>query len=105
MWWKMKDLFQDLPFPEPSLTKAFDGKTYNPGRDYVRLNGQLKKVFELMKDGNWRQLDWIHRAVGGSEASISARLRDLRKPKYGAHTVERRHIRNGLFEYRLTRRV
>jgi hypothetical protein len=37
-----------------------------------------------------------------SEAGISARIRDLRKPKYGSHTIERRATaQKGVFAYRL----
>jgi len=35
------------------------------------------------------------------EASVSARLRDLRKEKFGGHVVERRAVKRGLFEYRV----
>jgi hypothetical protein len=75
-----------------SYSTPFDGKTYNPERDYPRLNKLLRAVFDLMKDGRERSLCEISGLTGGSEASVSARLRDLRKPKYGGHTVTRRHI-------------
>jgi len=35
------------------------------------------------------------------EASASAHLRSLRKDRFGGHTVNRRHVREGLFEYQL----
>ena len=44
---------------------------------------------------------WLSPMVGGSEAGISARLRDLRKPRFGGYTVERRRVDGGLFEYRI----
>lgn len=92
----VNDLFNYKP------RKAFGGKTYEPKRDYVRLRGQLLKVFDTMKDGQWRTLRGIRMEIGpASEASISARLRDLRKKSYGAHTVERVNIDGGLFKYRL----
>jgi hypothetical protein len=87
--------------PEPPPDTAFDGRTYLPQRDYIRLKGQLGKVFALMRDAKWRTLVDIKRVVGGSEAAISARLRDLRKEKYGAHDVDREHLGDGLFMYRL----
>ena len=99
----MEDLFGDLPQPERK--KAFDGKTYEPGRDYVRLNGQMLKVFQFMQDARWHTLREIADAAEGSEAAVSARLRDLRKVKYGNHTVEREHVVNGLFRYRLVLRA
>lgn len=80
----------------------FDGKTYEPKLDRARLKGQLSAVKFLMLDHKWRTLSEIALKVGGSEAGVSARLRDLRKERFGAHTVERRRIKeSGLFEYRL----
>lgn len=82
----------------------FDGPDYSPQHDQVRLASQTERVFQLMKDGRWRTLDEIASATGDPPASVSARLRDLRKKRFGAHTVlkqsrgERVH---GLFEYRL----
>jgi hypothetical protein len=46
----------------------------------------------------------IARETGDPEASISARLRDLRKPQFGGHTVERIRTgegKRGLFLYRV----
>jgi hypothetical protein len=57
-----------------------------------------------MSDGAWRTLEEIRSRVGGSEAAISARLRDLRKDKFGGHIVESRRRGDGsrgLWEYRL----
>ena len=80
----------------------FDGKTYEPALDHARLTSQLDRVRELMRDGQWRTLHDILVAVdGASEAAISARLRDLRKAKFGLFHVERRRVAGGLFEYRV----
>jgi hypothetical protein len=92
------DLFT-LPRPAPS--KAFDGKTYQPERDHDRLTGQLERVFNLMRDGRWRTIPAIAYEVRGSESSVSARLRDFRKAKYGGHTVQRERVRKGLYMYRV----
>lgn len=78
-----------------------DGATYDHARDARRLAGQHARVLACMKDGRWRTLAAIAAATRDPEASISARLRDLRKERFGAHTVERRHAGDGLFEYRL----
>lgn len=78
----------------------FDGPDVSIA-DEKRLTGQLERVFTLMSDGTWRTLAEIARAVGGSEAGVSARLRDLRKPRWGRHTVERARRGPGLWEYRL----
>jgi hypothetical protein len=58
----------------------------------------------LMSDGYWRTLDEIAHATGDPHASISAQLRHLRKPRFGAYVVEKRHRgapARGLYEYRL----
>jgi hypothetical protein len=81
-----------------------DGATYSPTDDKPRLNAQTLRVFDLMKDGRWRTLREISTATGDGEASVSARLRDLRKDKFGGFVVERRHIgerSTGWFEYRV----
>ena len=54
-----------------------------------------------MSDGNWRSLRAIENETGYPQASVSARLRDFRKAKFGGHTVERKRIEGGLFVYRL----
>lgn len=79
----------------------FDGKTYNRGRDRERLAAQLASVRRLMADGRWRLLSEIAAETGAPEASISARLRDLRKAKFGALTVERDYVGDGLWQYRV----
>lgn len=82
----------------------FDGAFYIPGLDEKRLSSQLQRVLELMLDHNWRTLTEIKTVVGGSEAGLSARLRDLRKPEHGCFMIEKRRRgrpENGLFEYRL----
>lgn len=86
-------------------TPKFDGKTYNPDLDKVRLSGQLKKVFHLMEDGKYRTLREIADSVQGSEAGVSARLRDLRKDRFGAHKIisERSSV-SGLWIYRMEAR-
>lgn len=86
-----------------SRSKRFDGITYESDLDQSRLATQLIAVKKLMKDGEWRTLDEISLTVKGTIPAISARLRDLRKVKFGEHTVERRRAgyAPGLFEYKL----
>jgi len=79
----------------------FNGPEYVPARDNVRLGTQIMKIKELMKDGVWRSLQDIERLTGEPQASISAQLRHLRKERFGGHTVNRRHVKGGLFEYQL----
>lgn len=90
-------MIQELLF---SGTPLFDGPCLEP-HDHERLSRQLDKVRDLMKDGAWRSLPMIRAAVGAaSEAGVSARLRDLRKPKFGGYEVQRKREGN-LFYYRL----
>ena len=81
------------------LHGLYGGSTYTPARDFGRLDSQLSRVRSLMSDGEWRSLSGIRERIGGGEASISARLRDLRRL---GKTVERRHVRDGLWEYRVS---
>jgi hypothetical protein len=79
-----------------------DGKTFDARFDRARLNDQTRRVYEAMKDGQWRTLGEIHRLTGDPEASISARLRDLRKEKFGGFNVQRQRRGNpkgGIWEY------
>jgi hypothetical protein len=84
----------------------FDGAAYSQAFDHKRLTGQIRRVFDLMKDGRWRTLEEIAAATGDPQASVSAQLRHLRKPRFGGFTVEKRakgEREHGLFEYRLSR--
>jgi hypothetical protein len=79
----------------------FDGKTYDHVRDSARLGHELGRVWSVMRDGRWRRLTQIAMLAEAPEASVSARLRDLRKDRFGSHTVERRYVAAGLWEYRV----
>ncbi len=81
----------------------FDGATYSPVLDHIRLTGQLQRVFNIMKDGHWRSLRMLSMLADCPEASASARLRDLRKEKFGAFQVDRKRFpeEKGLFLYKL----
>lgn len=80
-----------------------DGATYTAAFDYDRLNQQMKDVWRVVGDHRWRTLRQIAEGSGHPEASVSARLRDLRKRKFGAHVVERERdtATPGLFWYRV----
>ena len=96
----MNQLGLTLPPPET----RFDGRdTYEPDQDCARLTGQLLRVYERMSAGGWHSLAELVECCGGSEASISARIRDLRKPKYGSHTIERQRQSpfTGIWIYRM----
>lgn len=78
----------------------FDGNTYDAARDQVRLTGQLLNVQQILSDHRWHTLSEIAQRIGGSEAGISARIRDMRKPRFGNHKIDRQHIGGGLWRYR-----
>lgn len=78
-----------------------DGETYDRNRDYTRLNNQRARVYKKMVNHKWWRLYELSAATGDPEASISARIRDLAKPKFGGHVIEKRYAGNGLWEYRL----
>jgi hypothetical protein len=82
----------------------FDGADYTPSRDDVRLTGQILRVWNVVSDGGWRTLRDIAQLTGDPEASVSAQLRHLRKPRFGGYTVEREYIVNGLYKYRLIKK-
>jgi hypothetical protein len=90
---------------ETQLQLDFDGSTFDSVLDRVRLSNQARLVFDLMRDGQWRTLAEIVESIGcGSEAGVSARLRDFRKPRFGSLVVDRRRRgdgASGLFEYQL----
>ena len=79
----------------------FDGKTVDPAIDGDRLGRQMNAVFAAMKNGGWWTLRGLANVSAGTEAGVSARIRDLRKRRFGGYTVLRRRVRAGLWEYRL----
>jgi hypothetical protein len=83
------------------LNLWFEGDDYNHERDSDRLTGQLLRIFEVVKDSRWRTLKEIALLTGDPEASISAQLRHLRKPRFGSHEVEKQYVDRGLYKYRV----
>ena len=86
----------------------FQGETFDVTMDGPRLKGQLDRVRSLMLwrsaaetgGGWWWTLHEISEMLGYPEASISARLRQLR---HEGLIVERRRLgRGGLWEYRVS---
>lgn len=81
--------------------EPFDGVTYQD-KDYTRLSGQLLRVFEVMKDGRWYGASQLCELANVSPLSITARIRDLRKDRFGKHAIETKRANDtGLFLYRL----
>lgn len=82
-------------------TARFEGPVN--AADCARLEGQLRKIYQLMIDGCWRTLSEIEAETGEPQASISAQLRHLRKARFGSHLVDKRR-RGSAWEYRLEAR-
>ena len=80
----------------------FDGDDIDHERDCARLTGQLKRVYEYMHTHEWCSLQDISEATSDPEASVSAQIRNLRKDRFGAHTIDRKYHGNGLYEYKMT---
>ena len=86
----------------------FDGSDIVAEFDHDRLSRQIKIIYDLMIKGRWHTLAGIAYITGFPESSISANLRHLRKPKMGAHTVNKRRKgepKNGLWEYQLMKNL
>src|SRR5580765_7378094 len=89
---EMSETFKSLLSAE-----SFEGATYDQGKDFHRLKGQLKLIWTLMRDTQWRTLYSISQETGIGEASVSAQLRNLRKIKWGGFKVNRRRVGNVFF--------
>jgi hypothetical protein len=89
----------DLPlFSQPA---RFDGPDLTP-EDTPRLATQLEAVRDFMTDGRFHTLTEIAAAAKCTTQSASARIRDLRKSRFGGHKVERRRIADtAVYQYRL----
>lgn len=79
----------------------FNGAGYEHARDSERLAKQHSRIRDLMLDGQWRTLALISELTGDPPASVSAQLRHLRKPRFGAYAVEKRYLGQGLYQYRV----
>jgi hypothetical protein len=102
----------EYPTPTPTSTDPaqlallpeapFDGPDSHSERGHRRLRGQQLRVYQTLLVGEWLTLSEIRDRTRDPEASISAQIRHLRKPRFGSHQVDkRRRGENGLWEYRL----
>jgi hypothetical protein len=85
------------------MTRTFDGETYDEALDGDRLRSQYARVWAAMSDEQWHTPEELERTTGYRWASINARTRDFRKPKFGAHAVDRERVpgQRGQHRYRL----
>jgi hypothetical protein len=86
------------PSHGPDYDTMIDGKRIHHQRDRIRL---------YMLGKQWVTLKEASTTLGYPEASVSAQLRHLRKPKHGSHMVEKRRrplvdgSPGGTWEYRM----
>lgn len=73
-----------------SVAPDFDGAGYERRLDHARLTKQIADVYRVLRGGGWLTLAEIAAKAGCGEASASAQLRNLRKPRFGGHTIERK---------------
>lgn len=62
---------------------------------------QMHQILATLRSGDWLTLPELNEKTGAPVASISAQLRNLRKPEYGSHRIDRRRRAGNLFEYKL----
>lgn len=61
----------------------------------------VEKCRLLMADGDWWTIPTMAAALPCSQTGASARIRDLRKVRFGSHTVVKKRIGGGLYAYRM----
>ena len=82
----------------------FDGESFDKVQDQARLMSQLARVRAFLSDGQWHTLYDVHRVCGGSESGCSARIRDLKKDRFGGLIIEKRRQSAGVWLYRMVKR-
>ena len=70
-------------------------------QDVPRLMSQREKIKTYLSTHQWYTLAEIEAYTGYPQASISAQMRHLRKPKFGRYQIAKRRRTPGTWEYRL----
>jgi hypothetical protein len=97
--------FKQFTFGDYLARARYEGPV-DPRIDFDRLQGQTRKIYNLMSDGVYRTLAEIEAITGYPETSISAQLRHLRKLRFGGNTVNKQRRGNGgTWEYQLVPRI
>jgi len=78
------------------------GETFDAARDGKRLAAQARRVLAATLGRGWRNLGEIARETGDPEASVSARLRDIRRAGF---RVERKYQERGLWLYQVVKEI
>ena len=69
--------------------------------DIEIVNAHLAKVRAIMMDGKPHTLVELGAALGCGNITtgVSARVRDLRKPEFGGHTIVSKRVDGGVWQY------
>lgn len=87
---------------ESAMARELAGQEATEPGDAARLTPQLLAVYRIMRDGQWHTLSEMAESLPGvPQQSVSARVRDLRKARFGGHTIHRESIGGGLYRYRM----
>lgn len=76
------------------------GPTCNE-QDVPRLMTQMEHIKAYLSTHQWHTLAEIEACTVYPQASISAQMRHLRKPKFGSYQIAKRRRTPGTWEYRL----
>ncbi len=82
--------------------RLFDGVTIDPELDDGRLTTKVGKTYQAMRGGGGWKLSELAERIESTEAGASARIRDLRKPRWGGHVIEATRLPSNLWLYRMT---
>lgn len=86
------------------MSARIDGAFYNPSLDEQRLTTQMERVRRELSDGRWHTAQHIADRTHAPLTSVSAQIRNLRKPENGGYHIEtKRDGDTGLFLYRMVR--
>ena len=77
------------------------GPDFEFSKDGHRILKQHEIIRDFMLDGKWRTLRELSVNLGYPEASVSAQLRHLRKPRFGCYVVKKRRKTLGTWEYQV----
>ena len=79
----------------------FDGDDYVADRDNARLTNQIDKVRMYMENAGYLTVKQIAADLKQPEPSVSAQIRNLRKDRFGARTVNREYRGDGCYAFKL----
>jgi hypothetical protein len=73
---------------------------------HKKFDSQIAVLLHAIQaDREWRTLEQLALVTGITAYSIGSQLRNLRKPRYGGHVIEKRRLNDGNYEYRLAQGV